>query len=128
MFDTLMASGILTRAMPVADRTERWDGGKHSPILKGCDDFHAYGESGWTCLAGYQTLRDADGKAYDRRRVLHIHFNSPAERDAILEGHNLQTDGHSVYALTENEIAERRRARKDAWRNRGGKGSPYYDD
>lgn len=128
MFDTLMASGILTRAMPAADRTERWDGSKHPAILKACDDFFAYNECGWSCLVGYQSLRDTDGKVYDRRRVLNVHFNSDGERAGALMGQGLETDGRSVYRLTEAQIAERRRARKDAGRGKGRYGTAYYDD
>ena len=123
-----MASGLLIEAMPAADRTERLDGGKHAPILKACDDFFAYNECGWSCLVGYQSLQDADGKVYDRRRVLNVHFNSDGERAGALMGQGLETDGHSVYPLTEAELAERLRARKDAWRGKGRTGSMYYDD
>lgn len=64
---------ILTRALPLADRTVPWNS-SHPAILAVCDDVHTYDECGWACLIGYQ----------NGRRVLHVHFKSRDERHAVL--------------------------------------------
>jgi hypothetical protein len=131
MFDLLVQSGLMTRAPAAADRTERWDHSKHPAILKSCDDFFVYDESGWSFLVGYQSQRDDTGKIYDRRRVLNIHFNSAGERDGALFGAGLIACGRSVRRLTRED----RRARmakvdpryRSAWHDRYHEGESDED-
>lgn len=112
MFDLLMQSPLMVRAPAVADRTQPWDSATHRDLIQRCGDFTAYPDRGWFCIAGYEILRDETGREYDRNRILHVHFNSSAERDSVLAGLGLKTDGHSVYPMTPADRRARRAAVK----------------
>jgi hypothetical protein len=107
MFDSLIAAGILTHARPSADRTTAWNTAEHGPILKECEDLTPYMDRGWACLAGYQDLRDDAGTVYDRRRILHVHFNTAEDRNGALAGRGLIACGMSVRPITAEDRAAR---------------------
>ncbi len=112
MFESLVASGLMRSAPPLADRTERWEASKHRETLAQCESFFLYNESGWTHLVGYQHLRNDKGEVYDRRRILNLHFNSADERANVLASRNLVACGDGVRPMTDKD-REARYARFD---------------